>query len=329
MISIIIPVYNGEKTIDNIIKCLMKQTFKDIEIIVVNDGSTDNTLLVLKKWKSKIRVINQENKGVSSARNRGIKEARGEYLMFFDADDECKYEMIEKIYTSADNNNADYVISGMEKKSSEKIIKYIFDDKIFIGQKQIRSKLLYFLSHGLNSPCAKLYKKKIIEINNIFFDENLPLGEDINFNLEYLLVVNSVVYLNDSSYVYLSENSRATSLYRNNYYENRVCSLKKMNETLERHNLQNPINGDLRTKAVFAEIFNLLKQQCPLTQKEKYKRIQEIKQDYTDAKIVVKGKMRLLRWIIVYFNPFMLYYSGCFLQKVMMRLPEQFRGVSV
>ena len=99
MISIIIPVYNGEKTIDNIIKCLMKQTFKDIEIIVVNDGSTDNTLLVLKKWKSKIRVINQENKGVSSARNRGIKEARGEYLMFFDADDECKYEMIEKIYT--------------------------------------------------------------------------------------------------------------------------------------------------------------------------------------------------------------------------------------
>mgnify|MGYP005789639103 CR=1 FL=1 len=110
MISIIIPVYNGEKTIDNIIKCLMKQTFKDIEIIVVNDGSTDNTLLVLKKWKSKIRVINQENKGVSSARNRGIKEARGEYLMFFDADDECKYEMIEKIYTPADKNNADYVI---------------------------------------------------------------------------------------------------------------------------------------------------------------------------------------------------------------------------
>ena len=132
MISIIIPVYNGEKTIDNIIKCLMKQTFKDIEIIVVNDGSTDNTLLVLKKWKSKIRVINQENKGVSSARNRGIKEARGEYLMFFDADDECKYEMIEKIYTSADKNNADYVISGMEKKSSEKIIKYIEDNNLSI-----------------------------------------------------------------------------------------------------------------------------------------------------------------------------------------------------
>ena len=98
MISIIIPVYNGENTIDNTIRCLVNQTFKDIEIIVVNDGSTDNTLLVLQKWKSKIRIVNKRNGGVSSARNKGIKEARGEYLMFVDADDECKAEMIEKIY---------------------------------------------------------------------------------------------------------------------------------------------------------------------------------------------------------------------------------------
>lgn len=329
MISIIIPVYNGENTIDNTIRCLVNQTFKDIEIIVVNDGSTDNTLLVLQKWKSKIRIVNKRNGGVSSARNKGIKEARGEYLMFVDADDECKAEMIEKIYESAKSTQADYVISGLEKKVGNKTIKYIFEDRIFTGQKQIRNELLYFLNHGLNSPCAKLYRKEIIESKNIIFDEKLPLGEDMNFNLEYLLSANIVVYLHDASYIYLAENSNATALYREKYYENRICSLRKMDETLKKHNLENPLQGYLRTKAVFAEIFNLQKRQCPLTSKKKYIRVGKIKQNYICSRVKVRGKMKLLKWGIIYFNPVLLYYSAYFLQKIMARLPEQIRGVSV
>ena len=329
MISIIIPVYNGQKTIDNTLKSLMNQTFQDIEIIVVNDGSTDDTLSILKTWEEKVRIINKENGGVSSARNRGIGEARGEYLMFVDADDICRKNMVKNIYFAAKKNNVDYVISGFEKKKGDKNIKYLYENKIFENQKQIRLNIEYFIGHGLNSPCSKLYKKKIVEQNQILFDETLPLGEDFNFNLEYLLSVDSASYLYDSSYIYLADNSTATEIYRKDYYENRMRSLEKMDKTLKKHKLINQLHGYLRTKIVFAEIFNLLKKQCPLTKKEKYDIIDKIKRDYISENVQVSGKANLLKWQIFSFTPQMLYCSAYFIQSIVKWLPEDLRGLSI
>ncbi|HIT67887.1 MAG TPA: glycosyltransferase [Candidatus Merdisoma merdipullorum] len=329
MISVIIPVYNGQKTIENTLESLINQTYRDIEIIVVNDGSKDNTIDLLKAWKEKIRIIDKENGGVSSARNRGIQESQGEYLVFVDADDECKYDMIEKLYLAAKRNDVDYVISGFEKRAHNRNIKYIYEDKLIKTREQIHNELNFIMTHGLNSVFSKIYKKEIIVQNHITFDETLPLGEDYNFNLEYLLSSNSILYISDLLYIYMNENSTATFIYRENYYENRMNSLQKMDRTLKKNNLFNPFYGTLRTKIVFAEIFNLLKKQCPLTKKEKYKKINKIKMDYINTNIHVRGKWKLLKWLIILFSPKVLYFNAFLMQIMVSILPERVRGVSI
>ncbi len=104
MISIIIPTYQHEKEIGKCISSILNQTFEDYEIIVVNDGSTDNTLKVLENYKGKIKIINQENRGASSARNRGFKESKGEFILFCDADMILRSDMLEKLLEALKEN---------------------------------------------------------------------------------------------------------------------------------------------------------------------------------------------------------------------------------
>lgn len=330
MISVIIPVYNGEKTIDAVMKSLLQQTFRDFEIIVINDGSTDNTASILEKYnESNIRIINKENGGVGSARNMGIREAKGRYLMFVDADDECRPEMIEKMYFAMLEQKTEFIIGGYERREGSKRIRNIYDNKVYSNKNEIRQDLPYIMSHGLNAPFAKLYIKEIIDHHNLLFDETLPLGEDINFNLEYLLVVDSVLYIESVLYTYQAEKSTATVAYREDYYENRMRSLNRINAILDKYNLENPIQGYMRTKLIYAEMFNLLKRQCPLYRKSKYKRIGEIKKEYISSDIHVVGKWRLLKWQIHICPPFILYSSAFLLQKIVKRIPEKARGISV
>lgn len=104
MISIIIPTYQHEKEIGKCISSILNQTFKDYEIIVVNDGSTDNTLKILESYKGKIKIINQENGGASSARNRGFEESKGEFVLFCDADMILRSDMLEKLLEALKKN---------------------------------------------------------------------------------------------------------------------------------------------------------------------------------------------------------------------------------
>ncbi len=112
-VSIVIPTYNHAREIGRCLESIFKQTFQNFEIVVVNDGSTDNTLGVLEKYKDRIKIINQENKGASVARNRGAKEVRGEHLLFCDADLILKPKMLEKMVKVLDDNQeVSYVYSS-------------------------------------------------------------------------------------------------------------------------------------------------------------------------------------------------------------------------
>ena len=114
LISVILPVYNAEKYLDNSIKSILSQSYKNIELIIINDGSSDNSKKICEKYQKddkRIRIINKSNKGVSAARNDGIKEAKGEYICFFDADDFLENDMIEKMVESAQANCSDIIIS--------------------------------------------------------------------------------------------------------------------------------------------------------------------------------------------------------------------------
>ena len=141
-ISVIVPVFNAEKYLKMCLNSLVSQTLKNIEIICIDDGSTDNSLAILDKFKSKddrIKIIKQKNYGVSMARNNGISEAQGEYIGFVDADDWVDKDFFEKLYNAAQKYNADIATAGYYTRGKilrSKKLNYKKEEKITIQQKK-------------------------------------------------------------------------------------------------------------------------------------------------------------------------------------------------
>ena len=138
-VSIIIPVYNVQKYLRKCLDSIVNQTFKNIEIIIINDGSSDNSLNICKEYSKKdkrINIINKHNEGVSKARNTGLLYATGEYISFIDSDDWVEQNMIEELYNSITSNKADLCICNFikENKNKRDYIKSNINQKILIGK---------------------------------------------------------------------------------------------------------------------------------------------------------------------------------------------------
>ena len=174
-ISVIIPVYNAEKTIEKCIDSVINQTYSDYEIITINDGSKDNSLNILKKYekklKGKMRVIDQKNQGVSKTRNNAIKLAKGNYITFIDDDDYIDENYLETYINVTNNNDYDIVIGGYRRV--DKNNKLLF-------KKRLRD--TEWSKYLVVSPWAKIYKKEFLLDNKIEF-LNYRIGEDVYFNL--------------------------------------------------------------------------------------------------------------------------------------------------
>lgn len=182
-ISVIIPAYNVEKYINRCLESIISQTLKDIEIIVVNDGSTDSTLkkiAVFMEKDKRIKLINKCNEGVSSARNEGIKKSKGNYIFYVDGDDFIKKTTLEELYNYAIRKDLDVVTSDIYIYKNEKIINTMKDIEIkneeIISPKDYLVK--FFNNEGTYAVWNKLWKKELYIKNNIFFPENLSYGED-------------------------------------------------------------------------------------------------------------------------------------------------------
>lgn len=329
-VSVVVPVYNGEKTIRAAVDSLLSQSYGDVEIVVIDDGSRDATGEILAEYGDRIRCIRKENGGVSSARNRGIVEATGEYLMFADADDVCHADMVGRAVACMQRAEADYLIAGFTNVEPERREDSVYGERLFPDKQAIRDGLSWILSNGLNCPYSKLYKTRLIRDNNIRFDESIPLGEDFNFNLEYLLIAERLVYMNESLYDYMIFNSVATTAYREDLYDCRIRSIRKMNDTLARHGMDNPMEADLRVKLLYAEVFNLQKPACPHAFSEKKERVRAAKKRYFTAETrKPNGKYKLLR-AAARLCPAAVFYVLCSLLRAAMRLlPESPRGLSV
>lgn len=185
LISIIIPIYNAEKYIDRCISSVVNQSFQNIEIILINDGSTDNSLVICKEWERKdirIKVLTQKNLGVSSARNLGIAYAHGEYVMFVDSDDYMLPDMCKTMLNVLHSKQADCVICGIQEPGGglwcpQKNIDYS-------TLEDFKKDFVYQLNTELLSPCwNKIFKRQLI---TRLFNEEISFGEDLIFNLEYL-----------------------------------------------------------------------------------------------------------------------------------------------
>ena len=218
-ISIIIPAYNVEKYIEDCIDSILKQNSPLIEVIIINDGSTDNTLEYLKKYQSvgNVKIISQKNTGVSSARNKGIEIAKKEYILFIDSDDWLEI-VLEEIYTFAKKNSLDYLICAHRTVSTLKNEeRYIFGDSPLlindnIGLKEkIQLPILgridsRFLSRDLDklTPIwARLYRTEIIKNNNVkFINMELIPSECMQFNFDFCQHISNAGYIPSILYNY-------------------------------------------------------------------------------------------------------------------------------
>ena len=205
-VSIILPVYNSEKTIEETIKSIINQTYKNIELIIINDGSNDKTdkicKLYSKKYSNIIKYFYKLNEGVSKSRNLGIEKSTGKFICFIDSDDEYNKNFIKVLVDKMNYTDSSMVACGYSsicKKTKE----FGIDKDILFYNTQLNSYIEKLQSlECFNQVWNKIYLRNIIVDNMINFEENLSLGEDFLFNLEYLNYVNKVVFISDKLYIY-------------------------------------------------------------------------------------------------------------------------------
>lgn len=203
-VSVIVPVYNSEKYLKTCIDSLLNQTFEDIEIILINDESTDNSLDILLDYEwnypNKIKVIDGSHKGAGHARNIGIDLAQGEYIMFVDSDDFIQKDTIKKAYECAVSTNADIVRYDFNRVfNNKKFSSMILYPNLKENTKNIHKLEDNYLLRENLGPCNKLFSRKIIGDSR--FPEDI-LFEDAPFVLEKIIKADKIVHLNDSLYNY-------------------------------------------------------------------------------------------------------------------------------
>ena len=235
LISIIVPIYNSEKYLERCIKSIISQTYNNIEIILVNDGSKDSSLLICKEFEKKdnrIIIIDLPNKGVSHARNQGTSIANGVYIQYIDSDDFVDNIYIETLCSTLQNKNVELVVCAIESfdikgnKFDEWKVKENRLDFNNINKTLFLELIQKFLLFG---PVNKLYKKEIITNNSILFDTSLSYGEDLLFNLEYFKHIDSLAITDKIAYKYIHDNTESLSKKR---YANKTALAKRIHYAL-------------------------------------------------------------------------------------------------
>ncbi len=216
-VSVIVPVYNAELHIERCITSLLSQTLKECEFIFVNDGSQDSSRQIIEQYQrvnKRIRLINQNNQGVSAARNAGLEIAKGAYIGFVDADDVVSPTMYEYLCLEAASDRCDVVISNLtsEMDGVERIHGFPFLKDRVLDYHYIKKEIIPFLiSHDtFNSVCNKLFNLKVVKENHVKFPNQITLGEDGLFNLQFFCASSRVKYINESFYFYKETAGSAT-----------------------------------------------------------------------------------------------------------------------
>ncbi|NLZ38774.1 MAG: glycosyltransferase [Firmicutes bacterium] len=225
-LSIIIPAYNVQNNIHNTLFSLLNQSNKNFEIILVNDGSTDNTLEVVERILSKnnlinYKIVNKENGGVSSARNVGILEAQGEYLYFLDGDDYVSPNMVSIVNSYIINNNYPDIIAWGYDNVDENgnVLREYFDrfDKNKIKLQKMTG--LEALENILLNKtfwiwtCSAVYKKELITYNNLFYSEGCSSGEDHEFIFKALSIAKEVIFVDKVLSFYVQREGSISNSY--------------------------------------------------------------------------------------------------------------------
>lgn len=226
-ISIIVPVYNVEPFLDQGIKSLVVQTHKNIEIILVDDGSSDDSSLICDSWEkkdSRIQVIHQENQGVSVARNVGIEKANGKYIMFFDPDDWLEYDCCDIVFDYIEERNADVVIfqsceEYLGNTKQHPVGKVTFSDMKIMQLNILKQTRLDFCC-PIDVPWGRIIRKDVLLKYNIRFMPGIKISQDGLFNLYLFEHINEAYCMDYTGYHYRQNTGSVNYRYNPNTRKN-------------------------------------------------------------------------------------------------------------
>lgn len=245
--SIVIPVYNVEKYIKNCINTILMQTFADYEILLVDDGSTDQSGKICDYCSAKtdrIKVIHQKNCGLPSARNAGLKCAMGAWVIFIDSDDRIdSADFLKEIYQITKNGNMDIVTYGLKqvRESDGKIIRTMYENMVGLNHFLTEAEKLHWCirSGRLSiSACLHACSKQFLIDNNLYFDESLRTAEDIEWYFRVLSNKPNIYGMSGTPYLYLvRENSICTSVKKSGFWRYREKAIKSVLEMLKNSDL--------------------------------------------------------------------------------------------
>lgn len=285
-LSIIVPVYNSEDTLKKCIDSLLEQTLVEKEIILINDGSKDNSLSIIEDYSKKYKnivVLNQDNSGQGMARNRGLKIARGEYITFVDSDDYISgAKSYEKLLNVCKSKNLDLLIFNYCMQNSNDSKKVVdFETEIIYSRKQILEKFL--LTNEVEGfSCNKIFKKNIIDENKIIFLENQKF-EDIPFVVDYIINSNRIAFDNNIIYHYVYNPLSTT----------RKINLKVLQDEIKSMDIV--LNKIKITKLVDSEyLLQYAEKRIKLYKKYRFKNLLRRKLNLRDYRIICKNYREFL-----------------------------------
>ena len=241
LISIIVPVYNSELYINRCLDSLLKQTYKNIEIIIVDDGSKDNSLQLIKDYANKdsrIKVYTQSNQGPSVARNTGLDNSTGKYIMFVDADDFIDKNMVANmVEVIKDDTNTLVLCDNSEIWANEIEERKLFDtDKNYIKKVDV---IKAIASGKAGLVCGKLFNKNIIKEHNIKFDKEIKMCEDQIFFLNISRYCDDFIYIPKSLYFYDRRNENSITIkYKEKVIDNQIYVINIIKEILKTSDIE-------------------------------------------------------------------------------------------
>lgn len=287
-VSVIVPVYNSEQYVGYCINSILNQTYRNIEVILIDDGSTDGSLKICRNYENidkRVKVIATPNKGVSSARNIGISKASGKYLQFVDSDDTIASEMIERLVVAIETYKMDIVFCGMSMitlddnqrvKSRVDFSSKVMGKECVLTNKVFMEKLPYIMLNTvlLEGPCNKIYRKDIFDKLKLEFAEDISLGEDFLVNMEYYNECNGAVFLEESYYYYMQHNSESlTKKMREDRFENQMKLIHALKKLMDDNKAWTPEGEKHFASYVIGYMLSCLKElfreECEMTENQK------------------------------------------------------------
>ena len=247
LVSIVVPVCNAQEYLGYCINSLTSQTYPNLQIILIDDGSTDDSLQICRNYQAldrRINVIEQKNSGVSHARNQGVMLANGEFLLFVDSDDVAAQDMVEKLVHAALLYEKDLVCCGMlrlnfQKPEDERLhmnISNVMAEEIVMDGQAFRSHFMKLLAHTflLEGPCAKLYRLDCWKKWNIKYPEDMSLGEDFMANMDYYEKCNGVAMFSEELYYYnfAPKDHSLSRMFRKKLFENQMRLMRRLKKFL-------------------------------------------------------------------------------------------------